>query len=163
MIEIVIPATRLERIPTMRAPVFRCVTIVLAIAAARGQVNTARACAIDNVPSIRADGRLADLNLTLPTDSSVLHWAPFIFRPTFRVGQRITLSEDGGKLARSLPPEIVHGRWVWRFGDGGSTRGTLVAHRYRKAGTYVVTVAMPLPRGGAPFVFDAVVVRVRGR
>ncbi|MDB5074394.1 MAG: hypothetical protein JWO42_573 [Chloroflexi bacterium] len=120
----------------------------------------ARACAIDNVASVRADGRIAIRNLATPSGQAVSRWAPFVFRTAFAHSSTITFSEDLRELARTLPPEIVRGRWLWRFGDGATTRGQVVTHRYKHVGYYLLTVSMPLPRGQGTFVFDAVDVRV---
>jgi hypothetical protein len=126
-------------------------------------VRFAEACAIDDVPSIEANGTLARVNWLEPTVSSITRWAPFEFATIFYAGEVVALSEDQRKLARSLPPDIVRGHWVWRFGDGTSARGRTVKHVYRKPGNYLVTVAMPLPHSHGLFVFDAVIIRFRPR
>lgn len=120
-----------------------------------------RACAIDGIPSLRADGVPAVLNRAQPVDASPAHWAPFVFARVFRPGQAIRLGEDMAELARSLPPEMVAGRWLWRTGDGGRIEGRTATHRFVKIGTYLITVAVEMPGGKGAFIFDAALLRVR--
>jgi hypothetical protein len=119
----------------------------------------AGACAIDGVPSLLANGARAVLNETPRTRQNSAHWTLFVFTRTFAANQSIRFSEDLRELARTLPPEIVHGRWIWRWGDGGQAGGQTVVHHYARPGSYVVTVAVAVPHR-APFLFDAALVQV---
>ena len=119
----------------------------------------ARACAVDDVPSLRADGARVVLNSAIRTRLNVATWAPFVCPHPIRIGHAVRFGEDMAELARSLPPQIVHGRWVWRLGDGTSAQGGTVRHLYRRAGTYRITVGVPIP-GARVFTFDAAQVRV---
>jgi hypothetical protein len=121
----------------------------------------AHACAIDGVPSLRADGVPAVLNRASPSSPSLAHWAPFVFARPFRAGRMIYLSEDLAELARTLPPEMVQGRWLWRTGDGGRVEGRTAAHRFTRAGTYLITVAVELSAHRGAFIFDAALLSVR--
>ncbi|HWE61925.1 MAG TPA: PKD domain-containing protein [Chloroflexota bacterium] len=123
------------------------------------QAAIARACAIDGVPSLQADGTRAALNSTPRTRQNSAHWAMFVFPARFSPGAPIHFSEDLRELARTLPPEIVHGHWIWQWGDGGHTAGHVVLHRYARPGAYVVTVAVAVPHRAA-FLFDTALVRV---
>lgn len=124
-------------------------------------VQSASACAIDGVPSLKADGMSAVLNRAQPTNASLAHWSPFVFPRSFRAGQTIHLSEDLRELARTLPPEMVQGRWLWRTGDGGRVEGRTAAHRFSRPGTYLITVAVELPAHRGAFIFDSALVQVR--
>lgn len=119
----------------------------------------ARACAVDGVPSLRADGARVVLNAVVRTRRNGATWAPFVCAHPFRVGHTVRFGEDLAELARSLPPEIVHGRWIWRLGDGSSAQGYTARHAYGRAGTYLVTVGVRIP-GKRIFTFDAAQVRV---
>jgi len=119
------------------------------------------ACAIDGVPSLRADGAPVILNRTQPTSASLAHWAPFVFARTFRPGQSVYLSEDMRELVRTLPPEMVQGRWLWRTGDGGRVEGRTASHRYNHPGTYLITVGVELPAHRGAFIFDSALLTVR--
>lgn len=135
-------------------------TYAALIAAAAGlYAPTAHACAIDGVPSLLVNGTRVVLNATPRTRQNSAHWAEFVAPRRFIAGRPIRCSEDLRELARTLPPEIVHGRWLWRWGDGGQANGQSVVHRYSRAGEYVVTVAVAVPHR-APFLFDAALVRV---
>ena len=91
--------------------------------------GAARACVLDGVPSLRADGLAAVLNRQAPVAGTLGHWSPFVFAHVYHIGRTIRFSENVAELARTLPPEIVHGRWIWRLGDGRVQQGSAVAHR----------------------------------
>jgi hypothetical protein len=140
----------------------RCIRRAAAVAVACLAVAVpAHACAIDGVPSLRADGLPAVLNRAQPSSPSLTHWAPFVFARAFRAGRPIHLSEDLAELSRTLPPEMVQGRWLWRTGDGGRVEGRTAAHRFSHAGTYLITVAVELPAHRGAFIFDAALLSVR--
>ena len=120
-----------------------------------------RACAIDGVPSLRADGAPVILNRTQPTSASLAHWAPFVFARVFHLGQSVRLSEDLRELVRTLPPEMVQGRWLWRTGDGGRVEGRTANHRYNRPGTYLISVGVELPAHRGAFIFDSALLTVR--
>jgi hypothetical protein len=136
------------------------ICLPMACALCNEPARYARACAVDNIASVRADGQLAIHNAVTPDGSTISRWAPFVFRKPFAHGQAITFSENLRELARTLPPDIVRGRWLWRFGDGATARGQVVSHRYLNARYYLLTVSMPLPHVRGTFVFDAVDIRV---
>ena len=71
------------------------------------------------------------------------------------------LSEDTRELARTLPPQIVQGHWLWRTGDGGRIEGHIVTHRFSRPGTYLITLAVELPAHRGAFIFDSALLRVR--
>jgi len=63
-------------------------------------------------------------------------------------------------LARTLPPAVQATPYRWAFGDGGTRLGYAVVHRYRRAGTYRLTVS-GYDRGARRwFAFDQAVLRV---
>lgn len=122
--------------------------------------EAARACMIDLTPSIRANGAPAVLNTVVPSKVTADTWAPFRFRSPFAVGRLIRFSEDTQALARVLPPEVVHGRWIWTLGDGARAIGYSPVHRYLRPGTYIVSVAVRIPRSTETFTFDAAQVQI---
>ena len=132
---------------------FACLTVgLLAVLA---PASAARACIIDSTPSISANDTLAVLNTAAPTQGKVTVWAPFRFRKAFAAGSAVRFSENARALARVLPPEVVHGRWIWRLGDGTHAVGYTPVHRYTRPGTYVVAVGVALPHSTETFTFDA--------
>lgn len=135
--------------------------LVTGIVASCPRAPAARACAIDGVPSLLANSVRATINRTPRTRQNSASWATFVFTRPFAARQPIRFAEDLRELARTLPPEIVHGQWIWRWGDGGTVRGQTAVHRYARPGDYVVTVAVAVPHR-APFLFDAAQVRIAG-
>jgi hypothetical protein len=120
-----------------------------------GSLSAAQACSIDGIPSISANGQLAVRNLTVPTGSTFLTWAPFVFHRAVARNHPVRLSEDMAKIARVLTSAELHGHWRWTFGDGqtASGQGGVITHRYARAGQYRITVATydPLYNGWKPF------------
>lgn len=132
---------------------------VVAILSVMG-CGDARACAIDGVPSLLADGVRAVTNPVAPTRATVHNWAPFVFRTPFRTGRAVHFGEDLRALEGVLPPEVLHGRWHWRFGDGTLGAGVAPWHRYASGGRYLVTVYVTLPGRAGTFTFDAAIMPV---
>lgn len=117
--------------------------------------SAARACILDLTPSIQANGTLAVLNTASPVQGTVRVWAPFRFHHAFAAGSPVRFSENTRALARVLPPEVVHGRWIWTLGDGTHAVGYTPVHSYTRPGTYLVAVAVALPHSTETFTFDA--------
>jgi hypothetical protein len=137
------------------------IVLPLGFACACPLAPSARACAIDGVPSLLANSVRAAPNRTPRTRQNSAHWATFVFSRPFAVEQPIRFGEDLRELARTLPPEIVRGQWIWHWGDGSEARGHTVVHRYARPGDYVITVAVAVPQR-APFLFDAAQLRIAG-
>lgn len=120
--------------------------------------RAATACAIDNVASLLADGVPAMLTTSAP--QGTVPWAPFTVAQAIASGATVRLAEEPGDLARTLPPSVRATPYRWAFGDGGTRRGYAVVHRYRRAGTYRLTVS-GYDRGARRwFAFDQAVLRV---
>lgn len=117
----------------------RATLIALVLVTTTAEV--ARACALDQVPSISLDGRLAVANKQAPqTGAQLARWAPFVFLMRPRAGQTVHLAENRKEVAQSLTSQALAHAALWRFGDGRSTPGWKVSHVYRKAGSYRITV-----------------------
>lgn len=145
--------------PGDRRRAARLIALPVSLIAIAGCAVGARACAVDDVPSLRTDGARVVLNAAVRTLRNGATWAPFVGAHPFPVRHRVRFGEDMAELARSLPPEIMRGRWIWRMGDGAGAQGYTAGHAYRRAGTYLVTVGVRIPDGRI-FTFDAAQVRV---
>jgi len=120
--------------------------------------RAATACAIDNVASLLADCVPAMLTTSAP--QGTVPWAPFTVAQAIASGATVRLAEEPGDLARTLPPAVRATPYRWAFGDGGTRLGYAVVHRYRRAGTYRLTVS-GYDRGARRwFAFDQAVLRV---
>jgi hypothetical protein len=75
----------------------------------------------------------------------------------------VQLQEVRSRLLTTLPPSAFRTPWRWTFGDGTTTQGIRVRHRYRHPGTYVVGVLALLVNGriSAWYVFDSAEITVR--
>ena len=116
------------------------------------------ACAIDNVASLLADGVPAMLTTSAPHKATP--WAPFTVAQAIASGASVRLTEEPADLARTLPPAVRADPYRWAFGDGGTSVGHAVVHRYAHAGIYRLTVS-GYDRGTRRwFAFDQAVLRV---
>jgi len=131
------------------------VLTALLLALAPGAVA---ACAIDNVASLLTDGVPAMLTTSAPHGTGP--WAPFTVAQAIASGAPVRLAEEPADLARTLPPAVRVTPYRWAFGDGGTSLGHAVVHRYTRAGTYRLTVS-GYDRGARRwFAFDQAVLRV---
>ncbi len=122
-----------------------------------GALPHAQACAIDGIPSISADGRIATRNLAVPKRATLETWSPFLFKQPFGSHTVIRLREDPALLVRAMGPDALRARWRWAFGDGHSSGGALrVAHSYSHPGSYRVVVSTYDPAFKTWFPFDSV-------
>jgi hypothetical protein len=79
----------------------------------------AAACALDQVPSVSADGQLARLNRQVPTTQAQLDgWTWCVFPHAYAVGRAVVLTEDRRDVARTLMRSALRTPWGWDFGDG---------------------------------------------
>jgi hypothetical protein len=110
-------------------------------------LGDARACSLDGIPSISANGHLAALNSAPASAKTFRIWSPFVFRQPFRVGEVVRLSENRALLKGVLSPQGLRGPWRWNFGDGRSAVGSsTISHRYSHAGQYQVTIQAYFPQ-----------------
>ncbi len=96
---------------------------------------TARACSIDGIVSLSANGNLANLTDGAATRANIAHWAPFSFIAA-AVGDTLHLREDLGELHRTLPESAFKTPFRWSFGDGAVATGWSPSHRYSRLGAY---------------------------
>ncbi len=142
----------------MRARRLSCGAAILAALLLGLAPRPARACAIDNVASLLADGVAAMLTTSAPHGTAP--WAPFTVAQAIASGASVQLAEEPADLARTLPPAVRAAPYRWAFGDGGASLGHAVVHRYARAGTYRLTV-FGYDRGARRwFAFDQAVLRV---
>jgi hypothetical protein len=139
-------------------------SLIAAALALLASTSVARACALDQVPSMSLNGELAIVNGHAPTTAQELaRWAPFVFRVRHRVGKRLWLAENRREVGRSLTVQAMSHAALWRFGDGQSALGWRVSHMYRKPATYRITV-LAYDRGTRKwYEFDAATVVIAGR
>jgi hypothetical protein len=132
----------------------------LLLALSLGHLGLARACSLDNVPSISANGMLARLNTVRPVVGHLAHWAPFVLPVAFRTGAGVRLSENLADLRKSLLTEDFSKPWRWDFGDGTGGSGFTVQHAYKKPGTYRVIVSAYDSKIKFWFQFDAALIPI---
>lgn len=139
-----------------------CATaLVLGAIACDGAV--ARACLLDQQPSIYADGRIARANTVAPSVAAELTtWSPFVFSSGYAVHHDIVLSENRRQVARVLAPAALRHPWRWRFGDGHSAVGWTVRHAYAHAGRWRIEVDAYIPGAGPKnwYTFDRVTISI---
>ncbi len=115
----------------------------------------ARACALDNKPSLSANGRLVRINQQSPrTDAEVARWTYFVVPGAYRAGQGVALTENRQEVAQTLLPSVMLRPWRWEFGDGVTAYGWGVKHAYTHPGQYVVTADCYNPGDGKWYNFD---------
>jgi hypothetical protein len=121
----------------------------------------ARACSLDNRPSLTANGQLPMLNTQPPLSSAQLAaYAPFVFRRAFPLAKSITFAEVRSEVARSLLPSAMKHPWRWRFSDGTVAYGWSVRHAYRRAGVVQVAADAYDPGTRQWYEFDRVRIRI---
>jgi hypothetical protein len=123
-----------------RHPILLCLTLVLAAGLILlAPVQSARACSLDGIASLAANGNTASLNGDSPTASTLSYWAPFTLLAA-APGDTLHLSENLSNVKRSIPKEALSQPFQWSFGDGTSALGQTVVHRYARTGWYKMTV-----------------------
>jgi PKD domain-containing protein len=128
---------------------------------ALGAVPSARACALDGVPSISANGMLARVNTAQPAVADLARWAPFVFTVPVKAGAAVRLAEDRRALLKALPPQAFGRPWRWAFGDGTRASGFAPIHRYARPGTYIINVWAFDTSNRLWYRFDLAQIRVR--
>lgn len=114
----------------------------------------ARACSLDGIASLSANGNTASLTGGAATASTLAYWAPFTLLAA-APGDTLRLSEDLGKIRKSLPPEAFKAPFRWTFGDGTVAEGQTAEHRYSRLGTYKITVSYYWPAQHRWIQFDS--------
>lgn len=121
----------------------------------------AAACALDNVPSLTADGRLDGLTTDPPTTSTeLLTYAPFTLPRAYASGHAIVLTELRREVAKSLLPAAMLRPWTWQFGDGATAVGWTVTHAYARPGRWRIAVEAYWPPTKQWIAFDQVTIVV---
>ena len=118
------------------------------------------ACGIDGVPSLSGNGALVRLNTQRGSVGSLNKWAPFVFPAPFHKGQAIKFNENIAELHASLLPQAFGHVWRWDFGDGTTTTGLTVHHRYTRAGKYKVAVYAYYSSYKSWYQFDTALIQV---
>ncbi len=129
--------------------------LLLALALAPAPVS---ACAIDNVASLLANDVPAMLTTAAPHGTTV--WAPFTVAQALATGAPVRLAEASADLARTLPPATRAAPFRWAFGDGATTLGHTVAHRYARPGLYHLLVSGYDRSARRWFIFDSALLRI---
>jgi hypothetical protein len=126
-----------------------------------GGTVMASACALDQRPSVFADGQLAHRNTQVPTTATQLAaWAPFVFPHTYQAGHAVTFTEDRREVARSLVAAAMRRPWRWQFGDGQVGYGWTVHHTYARAGSWRITVDAYDPGTARWYTFDQALIAI---
>jgi PKD domain-containing protein len=120
-----------------------------------------QACALDGIPSISANGTLAQRITTRPNRANLATWAPFVFPTTYHSGVAVRFTENVTELKRSLLPQAFGHPWHWNFGDGATADGYTVRHSYRHPGAYKLIVSAYYSSYHAWYQFDAALLHIR--
>lgn len=120
--------------------------------------SVARACTLDNVASVSANGERAILSTSQPSPGKP--WAPFRFAQAYAIGTPVTLQEARSDLTRSLPAALLAAPFRWRLGDGQVVRGMSVTHHWTRSGDYLVQVYAYAAARAQWLLFDSVLVHV---
>jgi hypothetical protein len=119
----------------------------------------ARACTIDQKPSVYANGARAQVNPVTPTtQAQMLTWTYFVFTRHYAAHHPVTLTEDRRQLASVLMPSALRTPWTWTLGDGHVAHGWSVRHAYAHPGRYPIGVYAYNPESGQWDLFDRVTV-----
>jgi len=118
----------------------------------------ARACTLDNVASVSANGERATLSTNQPSPGKP--WAPFRFAQVYATGAPVTLGEARSDLLRSLPAAMLTVPFRWQLGDGHTVRGMSVTHRWTQTGSYLIQVYAYAASRAKWLLFDSVMVQV---
>lgn len=113
-----------------------------------------RACSIDGIASLSANGKLASISAAAPTQAALAYWAPFTLLAT-APGDLIHVQEDIGKLHNSLPHTAFATPFRWSFGDGTVVSGLQASHRYARTGWYKIDVRYYEPGRQSWVLFDS--------
>ena len=124
--------------------------------------GSAAACALDQTPSVYANGQLAGKNPSLPTTQAQLKvWTYFIFTRTYPMHHAITFTENRREVAQTLKAVAMRRPWRWHFGDGQIAYGWTVRHTYAHAGRWRIVVDAYLPSAKQWYEFDQVTITVK--
>lgn len=127
-----------------------------------GNSARASACALDQTPSVFADGQRAQVNpVVAKTQAQLARWTYFIFARPYAADRPVTLTEDRREVARTLMPSALRQPWGWQFGDGRIAVGWTVRHTYTHAGSYRIRVYCWNPEARQWDAFDLVTIRIR--
>lgn len=124
---------------------------------------TASACILNDQSSLSANGTAAVKNYDSPTGHKLNDWAPFNFQLVYGIGLGIQFAENFKDLRKSLSREVLGHPFLWKWGDGSTSRGFSPTHEFARGGDYVVDVyAYDPQRGGAKgwFRFDEAKVKI---
>ena len=107
-------------------------TVATALAAvALFSGGSAQACALDNVPSLTADGTLVRPTTDPPTTAAQLQtYAPVTLPHSYVAGRAMVFTEIRREVAKSLVPAVMARPWRWVFGDGTTATGWTAHHAY---------------------------------
>jgi hypothetical protein len=118
------------------------------------QTSAARACSLDGIASISMNGNTASLTAGAPSPGDAAHWAPFTLLAA-APGDTLRLSEDIGKVRKSLSSEMLKTPFRWIFDDGTTTQGFSVTHRFAQVGWHKITVDYYYPLRHQWLTFDS--------
>ena len=111
-----------------------------------GTTSQARACGIDGVPSMSANGHLVTINRAIPVTAAELQrYTPFVFRGDFLAGRSINLEENRKEVEATLVSTALARPLRWSFGDGSTGYGWNVHHAYTRSGHWHVGVEAYFP------------------
>ncbi|HWE63986.1 MAG TPA: PKD domain-containing protein [Chloroflexota bacterium] len=139
---------------------WRIAAACMCLGAALSVAASVQACGLDDVPSLSANGVLAQRMTSKPSRADLAHWAPFIFSGSYRHGATVQIGENVTELRRSLPAQAFGHPWRWTLGDGTTISSFNVKHSYRRAGEYRITVTAYYSAYKAWFEFDDALIRI---
>ena len=138
------------------------ITVTSACLIVGGGAALVQACALDNVPSMSMNGKLASHNKKMPHNLRL--YAPFYFKVKPEAMARDRFSENKKEVAKSLTAAAMKRAPQWYFGDGSKAAyGWSVRHVYKRKGRYKLTVRAYYARDHQWFAFDESDVTIRAK
>ncbi|HVC81256.1 MAG TPA: hypothetical protein VNL35_12240 [Chloroflexota bacterium] len=134
---------------------------LLAAQAVVAEATPARACALDQRPSLSTNGRLVVLNKQVArTQAELAIWAFFVVPGVYRTGQSVTMTENRKEVANTLMPSARLQPWGWTFGDGSFSQGWTIRHAYTHPGHWKIGVYAYNPESRRWDLFDQATITI---
>lgn len=135
---------------------------LLATRAVTASAIPARACALDQRPSLSTNGRLVVLNKQVArTQAELAIWSFFVAPGAYRTGQVVTMTENRKEVATTLMASALLQPWGWTFGDGSFSQGWTVRHAYAHPGHWKIGVYDYNPESRRWDLFDQATITIK--
>ncbi|HVA89508.1 MAG TPA: hypothetical protein VNL71_06670 [Chloroflexota bacterium] len=138
------------------------ILVALLTAQSAAEATSARACTLDQRPSLSTNGHLVVLNKQVArTQAELAKWAFFVAPGAYRTGQTVTMTENRKEVAGTLMASALLQPWGWIFGDGAFSQGWTVRHAYTHPGRWKIGVYAYNPESRHWDLFDQATITIR--